>query len=92
MKRLGTGGLLWRLSNHRHCAVWWNQEPPAFDAGECQIVGAVRHPGVYTLPASARVYQLLQAAGGPLPNADLVALNMAAKLSDGQEVYVAVNR
>ncbi len=54
------------------------------------IVGAVKHPGVYTLPASARVYQLLQAAGGPLPNANLVALNMAAKLSDGQEVYVAV--
>ncbi len=54
------------------------------------IVGAVKHPGVYTLPADARVYQLLQAAGGPLPNANLVALNMAAKLSDGQEVYVTV--
>ncbi len=53
------------------------------------VVGAVKHPGVYTLPADARVYQLLQAAGGPLPNANLVALNMAAKLSDGQEVYVA---
>ncbi len=60
--------------------------------GEIQvyIVGAVKHPGVYTLPADARVYQLLQAAGGPLPNANLVALNMAAKVSDGQEVYVAV--
>ena len=54
------------------------------------IVGAVKHPGVYTLSADARVYQLLQAAGGPLPNANLVALNMAAKLSDGQEVYVTV--
>ncbi len=53
------------------------------------VVGAVKHPGVYTLPADARVYQLLQAADGPLPNANLVALNMAAKLSDGQEVYVA---
>lgn len=54
------------------------------------IVGAVKHPGVYKLPADARVYQLLQAAGGPLPNANLVALNMAAKLTDGQEVYVTV--
>ena len=54
------------------------------------IVGAVKHPGVYTLPADARVYQLLQAAGGPLPNANLVALNMAARLTDGQEVYVTV--
>jgi competence protein ComEA len=56
---------------------------------ESQVVGAVKHPGVYTLPADARVYQLLQAAAGPLPNANLVALNIAAKLSDGQEVYVA---
>jgi competence protein ComEA len=52
------------------------------------IVGAVRHPGVYTLPANARVYQLIQAAGGTLPGANLVALDLAAKLSDGQEIYV----
>src|SRR6266700_4082447 len=55
---------------------------------QAYIVGAVKHPGVYTLLAGARVYQLLQAAGGPLPNANLVALNLAAKLNDGQEVYV----
>ncbi|HTK08965.1 MAG TPA: ComEA family DNA-binding protein [Ktedonobacteraceae bacterium] len=54
------------------------------------IVGAVKHPGVYTLPATARVYQLIQAAGGPQANANLVAINLAAKLSDGQEIYVAV--
>ena len=52
------------------------------------VTGSVRHPGVYTLPAGARVYQLLQAAGGALPQADLVSLNLAAPLSDGQEVYV----
>lgn len=52
------------------------------------IVGAVEHPGIYTLAASARVYQLLQAAGGPRPNANLLALNLAAKLNDGQEIYV----
>lgn len=55
------------------------------------VVGAIKHPGVYTLPSGARVYQLLQAAGGALPNANLVALNLAAQLSDGQEVYVLVN-
>jgi len=52
------------------------------------VVGAVKHPGVYILPTGARVYLLVQDAGGPLPNADLVALNLAAPLSDGQEVYV----
>jgi competence protein ComEA len=45
---------------------------------------------VYTLPAGARVYALLQAAGGPLPKANLVALNLAAKLTDGEEVYVTL--
>jgi len=52
------------------------------------VTGSVKHPGVYTLPAGARVYQLLQAAGGALPQADLVSLNLAAPLTDGQEVYV----
>jgi competence protein ComEA len=45
---------------------------------------------VYTLEAGARVYALLQAAGGPLPKANLVALNLAAKLTDGEEVYVTM--
>jgi competence protein ComEA len=52
------------------------------------VVGAVKHPGVYILPTGARVYLLLQAAGGPLQNANLVALNLAAPLSDGEEVCV----
>ena len=64
----------------------------ASSSGDIQvyIVGAVKHPGVYTLPSDARVYQLLQAAGGPLPKANLVAINLAAKLTDGEEVYVTV--
>lgn len=52
------------------------------------VTGAIRHPGVYTLPVGARVYQLIQAAGGVLPSANLVALNLAARLSYGQEIYV----
>jgi competence protein ComEA len=66
--------------------------PSATDNGNLQvyIVGAVKNPGVYTLPAGARVYALLQAAGGPLPRANLVALNLAAKLTDGEEVYVTL--
>lgn len=54
------------------------------------IVGAVKHPGVYSLAINARVYDLLQAAGGPQAKADLVALNLAAKLTDGEEVYVTL--
>ena len=64
--------------------------PSTSGSGDIQvyIVGAVKHPGVYTLPSTARVYALLQAAGGPLARANLVALNLAAALTDGEEVYV----
>lgn len=55
---------------------------------QAYIVGAIKHPGVYTLPANARVYQLIQAAGGAQPDADLVSINLAAKLTDGEEIYV----
>jgi competence protein ComEA len=54
------------------------------------ITGAIQHPGVYTLSSDARVYQLLEMAGGPLPNANLVALNLADKLIDGEEIYVSL--
>ena len=61
-------------------------------SGDIQVyvLGAVKTPGVYTLSSTARVVDLIKAAGGPLSNANLVALNMAAKLTDGEEVYVTL--
>jgi competence protein ComEA len=53
-----------------------------------QVVGAVTHPGVVTLPAGSRVVDALDAAGGALAAADLGQLNLAAKLRDGQQVLV----
>ncbi len=55
---------------------------------QAYIVGAVAHPGVYPLHSGDRVDKLLQAAGGALPNADLVRVNLAAHVTDGEEVYV----
>jgi|GEM_PF-2411877 competence ComEA-like helix-hairpin-helix protein len=52
------------------------------------VVGAVERPGVYTLSAGARIQQLLDAAGGALPDADMIAVNPAAPISDGEEVYI----
>ncbi len=66
-----------------------NSTSTTTDGIHVYVVGAVKHPGIYTLAPGARVFDLLQAAGGALPNANLVAINLAAKLSDGQEVYVA---
>jgi competence protein ComEA len=50
--------------------------------------GAVRQPGVYLLPAGARVADLLDRAGGPTAETDLDRVNLAAPLADGQRLYV----
>lgn len=52
------------------------------------ILGDVTTPGVYTLAAGARVQALLAAAGGALDDADLTRVDLAARVVDGQEVYV----
>ena len=52
------------------------------------VAGAVRRPGVYRLPAGARVDDALRSAGGPRDRADLTAVNLAAKLEDGRQVLV----
>ena len=50
--------------------------------------GAFANPGLYELPAGARVAQLVDAAGGAAPGAVLDALNLAAKLTDGERIYL----
>jgi competence protein ComEA len=50
--------------------------------------GAVSQPGVYALAVGARVDDLIAAAGGVAPDADVDRLNLAAPLQDGARVYV----
>jgi competence protein ComEA len=52
------------------------------------VAGAVRHPGLIRLQAGTRVADALEAAGGPLPKADLGALNLAEPLVDGSKIEV----
>lgn len=52
------------------------------------VAGAVISPGVYDLDAGGRAIDAIQLAGGPVPGADVSALNLAAKLADGQRIYV----
>src|SRR5688500_5116973 len=43
------------------------------------VAGAVRRPGVYKLPSTARVDDAVAEAGGPTRRADLGGLNLAAE-------------
>ena len=52
------------------------------------VAGAVLAPGVHELPPGARVIDAVEASGGLAPDADPGAINLAAVLVDGAQVYV----
>lgn len=52
------------------------------------VAGAVARPGVYELDTGNRITDAIDAAGGPIPEADLHRLNLAAKVADGQRIVV----
>jgi competence protein ComEA len=52
------------------------------------VAGKVRRPGLYHLPAGARVDDAITAAGGARHGVDLSSLNLAAMLVDGQQIAV----
>jgi len=53
------------------------------------VAGKVNKPGVYDLEPGSRVMDAIKAAGGAVGNADLESINLAEKLADGQQVYIA---
>jgi competence protein ComEA len=52
------------------------------------VSGAVRAPDVYWLRPDARVKDVVVAAGGFADGADSDAINLAARLEDGQHIHV----
>ena len=53
------------------------------------VAGWVRDPGVYRLREGDRVIDAIERAGGPRRGAELSTLNLAALLTDGQQILVA---
>jgi competence protein ComEA len=52
------------------------------------VAGAIATPGVYALHEGDRVVDAVEAAGGPSSDADLVALNLARRIHDEDQVVV----
>lgn len=64
--------------------------PKGADEVVVSVVGLVHKPGVVTLPGGSRVADALTAAGGAVDGADLVGLNMARKVDDGEQILVGL--
>lgn len=54
------------------------------------VAGKVRRPGIVRLPVGSRVIDAITAAGGPRRGVDLIALNLARVLVDGEQVVVGI--
>ncbi|WP_421084127.1 helix-hairpin-helix domain-containing protein [Rothia nasimurium] len=52
------------------------------------VAGAVAHPGVYQVEAGARVHDVVELAGGLLPEAHQASINLAEPAQDGVQVYI----
>lgn len=55
------------------------------------VVGLVHRPGLVTTAPGARVADALDAAGGVAPGADLVGLNLARRIADGDQIVVGLS-
>jgi competence protein ComEA len=67
-------------------AVRVESRPPA--VALVHVAGAVQRPGVYRLRDGERIQDAVRRAGGARHGADLNAINLAAKVADGQQVVV----
>lgn len=89
------GASLWAATRPRPAlpaappAVADEGEPPASPSVLVFVSGAVAHPGLYHLTASARIADALAAAGGLAPGADPGRLpNEAGPVHDGRQINV----
>jgi competence protein ComEA len=56
------------------------------------VAGAVKNPGVYRLPSSARVVDAVTSAGGALRTADLESVNLAQTITDTEQIYIPIKK
>jgi competence protein ComEA len=52
------------------------------------VSGAVKRPGVYSLPSESRLVDAVQQAGGFMFDADISQINLAKKLVDEEQVVI----
>ncbi|MGV0794608.1 helix-hairpin-helix domain-containing protein [Mycolicibacterium sp. XJ1819] len=66
------------------------EKPGADQPVVVSVVGLVHKPGLVTLDGGGRIADALTAAGGALDGADLLGLNMARRVVDGEQIVVGI--
>lgn len=66
------------------------EPPPPVEEIVVSVVGLVHTSGLVRLPPGSRVADALTSAGGAKEGADLLGLNLAQKLADGDQVLVGM--
>ncbi len=73
---------------------WQMQEKESIKEQETKAVffvhvcGQVKNPGVYQLEEDARIYDAVQLAGGMTEEACEEAVNLAKKVTDGEQIWI----
>lgn len=69
---------------------------PANSKITVHMAGAINKPGIYELPASSRLYQAIDKAGGVSGKADPQwiekNINLARELRDGEKIYIPTQK
>lgn len=85
---LMVGGLIWIISSPpRGKPVTISTRSPDLFIS-VYISGEVLYPGVYQLPKGSRVKDVIEIAGGLLPNADVARINQAAIVDDSDHINI----
>ena len=53
-----------------------------------RVSGAVKSPGIYSMPVNSTIEELIQKAGGALPDADLSNISLQKKLQKAQPLFI----
>lgn len=84
-------GIFFKKDKEVPMVIHGNQEAPSNDV-IVEIKGEVKYPGLYQLSSQARIYDLVQLAGGFTADADTDSVNMAEVLKDGTVIYVGTKK
>ena len=87
-----SAGLILLVSRPREGQAILLRPPPTPVPLVVNVDGAVRQPGVYTLPLHSRVVDAVERAGGLTEDASPGAINLAAVLEDGSHIYIPARK